>query len=78
VRARLLGLRLLTLDATVLIAPAELAAAPARSGDKRPVVVVDAARRTDGRRPVGGDLTDAARCIDESAASLAAARSRSV
>lgn len=67
--ARLLGIRLLTLDATVLVAPAEIASPPTAP-------VPFATGRPAGRSPlVGGGLTDAARLIEEGAASLAAARS---
>jgi hypothetical protein len=85
--ARLLGVRLLTLDATVLVAPAEIAGAaagpasperPARTRRRSSLARSSRAARPSGdgrgRAPVGSDLTDAARCIDESALSLRAAR----
>lgn len=56
--ARLLGIRLLTLEATVLVAPAEIHAQDAPSPPARP----------------GGELADVARLLDASAHSLAAAR----
>jgi hypothetical protein len=62
--ARVLGLRLLTLEATVVLAPAD---------------VVDAAARPSGRRPlpprvVGRGLAEAARTIDQGSEFLAEAR----
>ncbi|MDW5594134.1 hypothetical protein VSS74_07300 [Conexibacter stalactiti] len=81
--ARLLGIRLLTLDATVLVAPAEIAAAttvppPSRSSPlpALPSPSPSPSPRTAARsRPVGDGLREAERCIEEGAASLAAARS---
>lgn len=67
--ARLLGIRLLTLDATVLLAPAEIAAPPA------PAPVPTPGHRVGSVRPVGDGLVAAARFIEEGAASLSAARS---
>jgi hypothetical protein len=93
VTARLLGIRLLTLDATIVIAPAEFAGPPPRQRSEDGVIDADAAlgpravERSSARAlpragttarasRVGSGLAEAARCIDESAASLAAARAR--
>lgn len=67
--ARLLGIRLLTLDATVLLAPAEIAAPPPPAPAPAP------SRLAGSAGPVGDGLSAAARFIEEGAASLAAARS---
>jgi hypothetical protein len=77
----LLGIRLLTLDASVVVAPAEITAAPHRSSHGVAEMVTGLPAQlptgTAGRAPVvGRDLADAARFIDEAAASLAAARAR--
>ena len=68
IRARLLGLRLLTLDATVVLVPAAVTAAAVTAP---PAAVRDAAPRTVA---VGRGLADAVRRIDEGAALLAEAR----
>jgi hypothetical protein len=72
VLARLLGLRLLTVEVTALLAPAELRAGPAvrdeRAGAPKPVAPV---RRTAGARH---GLAGAVRDLDESARLLAQAR----
>lgn len=62
-QAHVLGFRVLTIDATVLVAPAaaEVAAEPV-------------SRRSAARKPVGHDLERATRFIDEGRAALAAAR----
>lgn len=77
--ARLLRLRLLTLDATVLVSPAVVTTP---SSGTRPVGSPASDGRAPARaarvppaRPVGGRLAAAARDVDESAATLAAARS---
>ncbi|HST42843.1 MAG TPA: hypothetical protein VLK58_25190 [Conexibacter sp.] len=75
--ARLLGMRLLTLDATVLVAPAEITAATTASPSSPPPLPLPPAlpHRPAGRsRPVGDGLREAARDIEAGAASLAAAR----
>jgi hypothetical protein len=70
--ARLLRLRLLTLDATVMVSPAAVVA-PAAA---QPVVPARPARAP--AEPVGRRLAHAARSVDESAAMLAqSSRSRS-
>jgi pyridoxal biosynthesis lyase PdxS len=78
--ARLLGLRLLTLEATVVVVPAEVTA-PAHTIDGTP----RAPARSDGVPPeragAAGSLAEAVRRIDEGAAILAevrAARPRSI
>lgn len=65
IRARLLGLRLLTIDATVVLAPAEVTAPSSATHDPP--------QRTSGRssRHV---LAEAVRSIDEGAELLAEAR----
>lgn len=75
VLARLLGIRLLTLDASVVIAPAEVGA-PGRDVDDQAVLPPAQRRVAAPERPpvIGGGLADAVRVIDEGAASLAAAR----
>lgn len=76
--ARLLGMRLLTLDATVLVAPAEITATTTvPSSSPPPSLPLPPAlpHRPAGRsRPVGDGLREAARDIEAGAASLAAAR----
>ncbi len=79
VLARLFGIRLLTVHADVVIAPAETMAAP-----RRPYAPDEpAASPVQARLPppapsqaVGSGLADAVRMIDEGAATLAAARRR--
>jgi hypothetical protein len=77
--ARLLRLRLLTLDATILVSPAVVTApaaqprsAAAPRGDLRWTHAADAPAQ-----PVGKRLAEAARSVDASAATLAATRRRS-
>lgn len=72
--ARLLRLRLLTLDATVLVSPAVVKAQSpgARSVDS-PAFDGRALARAPAP-PVGGRLAEAARTVHESAATLAATR----
>jgi hypothetical protein len=65
-RAHVLGLRLLTIRATVVLAPA--AVGPSSSDD-------DARPQGRLRRPAGGALADARRSLDEGAELLAGARS---
>jgi hypothetical protein len=79
VRARLLGIRLLALDANVVIAPAEVTVPWARSNDPS----YRAPARSSSLPParsgaIGGGLAEAARSIDEGAALLAEARNGSV
>ncbi|MEP6953026.1 MAG: hypothetical protein ABI950_03050 [Solirubrobacteraceae bacterium] len=62
--ARVLGVRLLTLDATVVLTPAEVA----------PRAASPSARRPRRRVAVGRSLAEATRQIDEGAALLAATR----
>jgi hypothetical protein len=76
IAARLLGLRLLTLEATVVVAPAEVTAPTSA----RHVTQPHATARSDGVPPeragaVRG-LAEAVRRIDEGAAILAEVRSR--
>ena len=59
--ARLLGLRLLGVEAAVVVAPAEMREAAVPAPRLRP-------------RPIGAGLAAAERCIDEGAAVLAASR----
>lgn len=63
VLGRVLGVRLLRLEASVVISPAEITEAP------RPQ-----AKLNGSHPPAGRHLADAVRLIDESAASLAASR----
>ena len=65
IRARLLGLQLLTIDATVVLAPAEVTA-PSSAAPDPP-------RRTSGRSSRHA-LAEAVRSIDEGAQLLAEAR----
>jgi hypothetical protein len=79
VLGRVLGVRILTLRATVVLAPASVtAAAPA---DRDPPGRVDArrSRAAPARRRAGGrELAEAVRRIDEGAELLAEARRRAV
>jgi hypothetical protein len=73
--ARLLGLRLLTLDATVVVVPAEVTTPTPTGGGTQP----RAPARSDGAPPergAVGSLSEAVRRIDEGAAILAEVRSR--
>jgi hypothetical protein len=75
---RVLGVRLLTLRATVVLAPADVTAARAdhgrpSGGDGRPARLAPARRRAGGR-----ELAEAVRRIDEGAELLAEARRRAV
>jgi hypothetical protein len=83
--ARLLRLRLLTLDATVVVAPADVTAARARHARSAHDAPASSARPTAAHstvppatappaRPIGRRLAQAARLLDESAATLAATR----
>ena len=70
---RLFGMRLLTLDASVVISPAELSDPP----DVPPVAskpVLEEARRPLRSQPAGADLARAQLVINEAAASLTASR----
>jgi hypothetical protein len=80
--ARLLGIRLLTLRATVVVCPADVTA-PAASGSRaarpgpRPPLgspAAPAARPGPPARTAGRGLAEAVRALDESAAILAASR----
>jgi len=74
--ARLLRLRLLTLDAVVMVTPAAVTA-PRRADAALPPATSAAVRGTPGTppaRPIGARLAQAARTLDESAATLAATR----
>ena len=77
---RLLGLRLLRIDAEVVIAPARvpLAAADAGADARRPVDArgASSARRLPDRAPrdIGRGLAEAARYLEEGRVTLAAAR----
>ena len=80
VTARLLGLRLLTLDATIALVPADVTA-PTAVADGAPRVdrSAHASRRSSGdsqRRsgPIGRGLADAVRNLDEGAKLLAEVR----
>jgi hypothetical protein len=79
VHGRVLGLRILSLRATVVLAPAGVTATPTAAGDPpgradgRPSHAAPARRRAGGR-----ELAEAVRRIDEGAAILAEARRRAV
>jgi hypothetical protein len=66
VLARVLGIKLLTLDAQVVLEPSEVDAQPATLPPRR--------GPTGEPRPIGAGLAQATRAIDEGEASLAAAR----
>jgi hypothetical protein len=68
VEARLLGVRLLRLDASLTVAPARVVAPPAPPSP-RPL-------RAD--QPIGAGLAVARRLLDDGAASLAASRARTM
>jgi hypothetical protein len=73
--ARLLGVRLLRLNATVVIAPADVTAQPSARHDSRPRTRTRPLGVPPSRSaPVGGGLAQAVQRIDESAAILAEAR----
>jgi hypothetical protein len=75
VAARLLGIRLLTLDATVVLMPADLQAA--RSAADEPAAYASARRQGVPRtrsRPTGPRLAEAVRSIQEGAELRAVAR----
>lgn len=65
--ARLLGMRLLTLDATIWIVPADAGASPSRSPRSRGLTPARS-------QALGRGLADAVRSIDEGAELLAGAR----
>jgi hypothetical protein len=78
VRARLLGIRLLTLEASVVIAPAEVAVPWARSNDPYHRSPARSSSLPPARSgAIGGGLAEAVRSIDESTALLAEARNGS-
>jgi hypothetical protein len=67
--ARVLGLRLLTLKATIVLAPADMTTPSAvRAGERRSL------SRVPGRRVGGRGLADAVRNLDEGAKQLQKAR----
>jgi hypothetical protein len=69
--ARLLGIRLLKLDATVVIVPADVTAPPsARHGSRPPTRARSSDLPPARSGTVGGGLADAVRRIDEGAAIL--------
>ena len=71
VLGRVFGIRLLRLEATVVLSPAELTGVAARPrAAPLPVRSTSVVRRG----AIGSDLANAARYIDEGAATLAAAR----
>lgn len=74
--ARLLRLRLLTLDAVVMVTPAAVTAPHARRGADVPASSAPAAvvHSPAPARPIGQRLAQAARTLDEGAATLAATR----
>lgn len=76
--ARLLGIRLLKLDATIVVVPADVTARPAAPhASPRPALApAPAPAMPPARRPgtVGGGLAEAVRRIDEGAAILAEVR----
>ena len=81
IAARLLGMRILTLDATVAVVPADITAATRAVQDRSPREdrVADDTRRSSGDSrgrsgSVGHRLADAARNLDEGAKLLADAR----
>jgi hypothetical protein len=78
VRARLLGIRLLTLDANVVISPAEVTVPSARSNDSSHRPPARSSSLPPARSgAIGGGLAEAVRSIDEGAALLAEARNGS-
>lgn len=74
VLVRLLRIRLLRLDAEVVIVPAEVTAPPSLSSGSRQPPARSAGVAPPRSRPTGGRLAEAVRCIDEGAALLAEAR----
>ena len=77
--ARLLGMRLLTLDATIWIVPADAGASPSRTPSRTPrsrgLTPVRPRRVAPARsQALGRGLADAVRSIDEGAELLAGAR----
>jgi hypothetical protein len=78
VRARLLGIRLLTLEANVVIAPTEVTVPWAQSNDPSHRSPARSSSLPPARSgAIGGGLADASRSIDEGAALLAEARNGS-
>jgi hypothetical protein len=78
VRARLLGIRLLTLEANVVIAPAEVTVPWAGSNDPSHRSLARCSSVPPARSgAIGGGLAEAVRSIDEGAALLAEARNGS-
>ncbi len=75
VLGRVFGIRLLALDATVVISPAELAEPPRRPAGPPSACAVPPPVPAGRHRAIGSGLADAARDIDESSATLTAARS---
>jgi hypothetical protein len=70
VAGRLLGLRILRLEASVVVAPASI---DSRDPVRTPLpTVVDSS--PEGALPSGANLADATRVLDESAATLASTR----
>ncbi|HEX7292205.1 MAG TPA: hypothetical protein VF250_13860 [Conexibacter sp.] len=72
--ARLLGIRLLTLHATVVVSPAEVTAPAAGPHDARRLRSMPTAARATPAGASGRGLAEAVRTIDESAAIIAASR----
>jgi hypothetical protein len=79
VLGRVLGVRILTLRATVVLAPARVGADAPADRDQPSRADVRHSRPTPTRRPTGGrELAEAVRRIDEGAELLAEARRRAV
>jgi hypothetical protein len=79
VLGRVFGVRILTLRATVVLAPASVAAAAPADRDRPSRVDARRSRAAPARRGAGGrELAEAVRRIDEGAELLAEARRRAV
>jgi len=79
VLGRVLGVRILTLRATVVLAPARVAPVAPADRDRSSRVEVRRSHNAPARRRAGGrELAEAVRRIDEGAELLAEARRRAV
>ena len=74
VRARVLGIRLLTLDADIAVSPPAFGLTVHRSSEPRRRQISTSAPTPNGE--IGGSLDDAARSLEVGAVELAAARNR--
>ena len=74
VRARVLGIRLLTLDADIAVSPPAFGLTVHRSSEPRRRQISTSAPTRNGE--IGGSLDDAARSLEVGAVELAAARNR--